>query len=142
MTEVVKTIAEAELSDGLLTVVEDFLNKGVFHVFKEHKNVQPNHDGYGIMRYLMHVIHALGYRADQAEEELRKEKAKVKLLEEMIVSANTYRDENEVMVKGEEWEILTQKYGPNRLSYRKGVTSWINVDTPRDMFDNIYKELQ
>ena len=113
MSNPVNVVAEAELPDGTLAIVEDVLNKDVFHVYKKESNVQPNHDAKGIMRYLMHVLHALGYKVDKVQDELRTEQqktkkmeAKVKLLEQLVKSAGTDGPDVNIVLRSNDWEII------------------------------------
>lgn len=142
MTDVVITVAEAELSDGLLAVAEDCLNKGVFHVFKKDKNVQPSHDPRGIMRYLMHVIHGLDYRATKVEKELEQEKAKVKFLEELVASIPTANQlQRDVTLRTLRGEVVHTE--DNRILYRQNIgQDWRLADTTREALDIIYKEIK
>lgn len=146
MSDAVNLITEAELSDGTLAVVEDALNKNVFHVYKKDKNVQPNHDAKGIMRYLMHVMHALGYRADKADRELEEKKkevatleAKVKLLEKLVGSVNTDGPDVNLTLCTDQWMILYTLDG-RHLFRRHSATEWSQAASPKDILNIIYEK--
>lgn len=149
MSDIVNLVAECELSDGLLAVVEDSLNKDVYHVYKKDKNVQPNHDAKGVMRYLMHVLHALGYKADKAERALQDEKekttkleAKVKLLEEMVRGFSTDGPDVTLMTRGGDWTILYTLDGRNLYRHQTDKEfTWRPAMSAQEILDNIYKEI-
>lgn len=113
MSDAVTVVAECETSTGLIAIVEDSLNKDVYHVFKKDKNIQPNHDARGVMRYLMHMLHAFGYKADKATRQLEEEKqktkaleAKVKLLEQLVRNAGTDGPDVNIILSSDNWQIL------------------------------------
>lgn len=147
MSDAVKVVAECELSDGLLAIVKDSLTEGIYHVYKEAKNVQPNHDAEGVMRYMAHVAHGLGYKADKAERELAVKtqqvnelEARVKLLEQMVMSFSTDGPDVNLITGTDKWEVLLTLDGRNL--YRKKGThpEFILAENMQEILNNIYNE--
>jgi uncharacterized cupin superfamily protein len=131
-------IAEAELSDGTLAVVEDVLNEGSFHVYKGVKNVQPRHDAKGIMRYLMVVIHALGHKSDKLAKEKEQLEKKVKLLEELTGTFDNKGDPIKFRATTGDWEMLYVVEGGVYYRRKNDIKSQFAVDN-NELLKAIYK---
>lgn len=142
----INIIAEAELPDGTLAVVEDVLTENVFHVYKKTKNVQPNHDAKGVMRYLMVVLHALGYRADKAETALKQEQAnnkkleaKNKLLSQLVNSFERTIPYNNIVSHVGSWKVAYTADGANVFRHDSDPENqWRPAKNVDEIFEYIY----
>ena len=118
MVTALNIIAEAELSDGDMAIVEDALNKDVYHVYRGKKNVQPRHDAKGVMRYLMHIIHSLGYKADKEKERADKLEKKVKTLIKLGVAFNNMCAHKTNAVHIDDWILTYSTDGSNLYRHK------------------------
>ena len=149
MSDAVNLIVQAEMSDGLLAVVEDALNKGVYHIYKNDKNVQPNHDALGVMRYLAVIVHAQDYRASNAEKLLNNERekttkleAKVKLLEQLVCSLPKCNPVDEDVCLFTDRGDIKFTNAEQTLYRIHSDEEWIAVKDPKEALNIIYKEIK
>lgn len=144
----VKIIAQIELSDGTLAVVEDALNKDVYHVYKNGKNIQPNHDAFGVMRYLAVVLHSLDYKANNlsvhlanARNQITTLENKVAVLEEFLTNFTTDGHDVKLATRAGDHHILFTSNG--HTLYRHGTSSiFTPVKDVREALNLIYTKEQ